>query len=58
MYVYMFLFLQLQLKVSICYLRRLFSDGNDYVDEDCVLTVFVVESFSGEVFERLQVGFL
>jgi len=29
-------------------------DGSDYVDEDNTLTVFVVDSFKGEVFERLQ----
>ena len=33
----------------------LFRDGSDWVDEDNVITVFVVSSFRGEIFERLQV---
>ncbi|XP_023320077.1 protein ECT2 isoform X4 [Eurytemora carolleeae] len=30
------------------------TDGSDWVDEDNVITVFVVSSFRGEIFERLQ----
>ena len=30
-------------------------DGLDYVDEDHVVTVFILSQFQGELFERLQV---
>ena len=33
-----------------------FRDGSDWVDQDNVLTVFVVPTFKGDIFERLQVS--
>ena len=40
----------------ISYLNsNLYRDGSDYVDEDHVVTVFILTNFHGEVHERLQV---
>ena len=43
--------------MHICSSVTFFSsrNGSDYVDEENVITVFVVAQFSGNVFEQLQV---